>query len=344
MEKTAARRRAWIWAAAIIICAIACAGIFIASMAFKRFDSADNVRIYIPAGATVDDIRIRLGSRLKADNGFGEKVYRLWRMQNGKPGRAHGSYVVEPGMTALQASRMIKGGYQTPVKVTFNNVRTMQDLAERVCRNIEATPAQFLQACDSLLKMKGVKPENYTAMFVPDTHEFYWTAAPCTVAQRLIDAREKYWNDERRAAAQALGLSPEQAATLASIVEEETAKADERPKVARLYINRLQKGMLLQADPTVKFATGDFGLKRILSAHLKTDSPYNTYIHAGLPPGPIRVASKAGSEAVLHPARHDYVYMCAKEDFSGYHNFALTYDEHQANAARYRRALRKIGL
>lgn len=344
MEKAINRRRALVWSAGIIFIVCAGAGIWLASMALDRFDSPRSVRIYIPAGASDDDISIRLGSRLKASKGFGRNAYRLWRLQNGSARRAHGSYEIKPGMTALQVSRMLKGGHQTPVKVTFNNVRTMDDLAERVCRSLEISPRQFMQACDSLMKLRGVNPDMQPAMFIPDTHEFYWTAAPCAVVQRLLDARDRYWNSDRCSAAAALGLTPEEAATLASIVEEETAKADERPKVARLYLNRLGKGMLLQADPTVKYAVGDFGLRRILAPHLKTDSPYNTYIHPGLPPGPIRVASKAGIDAVLHPADHQNLYMCAKEDFSGYHNFARTYDEHQANAARYRRALNARGI
>jgi len=342
MEKIFKGRRKWTWAAGIIIIVCAGAGAWLASVAMKRFNNVGNVRICIPAGATSEAVSDTLRTRLGED--FGGSIYRLWSWMKGTPAKAHGSYVVAPGTSALKVSRMLKGGYQTPVKVTFNNVRTIDDLAERVCRNIEATPAQFMQACDSLMKMRGIKPELYAAMFVPDTHEFYWTAAPGTVVQRLLDAHDAYWNKERTDAASALGLTPEEVATLASIVEEETIKADERPKVARLYLNRLQKGMMLQADPTVKFAVGDFSLKRILSNHLKADSPYNTYIHAGLPPGPIRVASKAGIEATLHPATHQYIYMCAKEDFSGYHNFARTYDEHQANAARYRRALNARGI
>ncbi|MCM1452245.1 MAG: endolytic transglycosylase MltG [Clostridium sp.] len=343
MERKNWKRAAWIAAAAVLALALG-AGAWAWLTAFDKYDADQSVRIYVPAGATDYDIALRLGARLKADKGFGEKVYRLWRLQRGSAARAHGSYEIKPGMTALQVSRMLKGGHQTPVKVTFNNARTMDDLAERVCRWLEITPDQFLQACDSLLGLRGVKTEQYPAMFVPDTHEFYWTATPCSVVERLIKARDKFWTPERVEAASSLGLSPEEAATLASIVEEETAKGDERPKVAGLYLNRLEKGMLLQADPTVKFAVHDFSLKRILASHLKEESPYNTYIHPGLPPGPIRVASKAGIDAVLHPARHAYLYMCAKEDFSGYHNFASTFAEHQQNAARYRKVLNARGI
>lgn len=342
MEKFSKRRLAWTCVGFIFALAM-CAAAWLASTAFDKYEGGKPVRLYIPAGSSAYDVEIRLKSSLK-DGGFGKNAYRLWKLQRGKAAMAHGSYEVKPGMTALQVSRMIKGGRQTPVKVTFNNVRTMQDLAERVCRNLETTPADFLQSADSLLRQRGIKPEQYAAMFVPDTHEFYWTASPSLVAKRLIDARDAFWNEKRREEAATLGLTPEEASALASIVEEETAMADERPKVARLYLNRLHQGMLLQADPTVKFAVGDFSLKRILSSHLQTESPYNTYVHAGLPPGPIRIASKAGIDAVLHPASHHYLYMCAKEDFSGYHNFASTYSEHQQNASRYRRALNQRNI
>lgn len=341
MEKIFTKKRTWL-CVGIIAFILLCAAGWGALTAFARFGGGDNVRIFIPAHssaeAVADTLRSSLGEK------FGGKAALLWRMQGGKPDKAHGSYAIRQGMTALQVSRMLKGGHQTPVKVTFNNVRTMQDLAERVCKNLEITPAEFLHACDSMLLLRGVNSEQQPAMFVPDTHEFYWTASPGLVAKRLIDDRDKFWNVDRRSAASALGLTPEQVSTLASIVEEETAMSDERPKVARLYLNRLDKGMLLQADPTVKFAVGDFSLKRILSKHLQTESPYNTYIHPGLPPGPIRIASKAAIDAVLHPASHQYIYMCAKEDFSGRHNFTASFAEHQQNAARYRRALNARGI
>ena len=156
--------------------------------------------------------------------------------------------------------------------------------------------------------------------------------------------RNEWWNAERVARAHALGLTPVEVATVASIVEEETAKADERGKVARLYINRLRKGMRLQADPTVKFASRRFDLRRIAGDVLKTDSPYNTYMVQGLPPGPIRVASKSAIEAVLDAPEHDYIYMCAKNDFSGYHDFAVDYATHQANARRYQAELNKRNI
>ncbi|MDE7125694.1 MAG: endolytic transglycosylase MltG, partial [Muribaculaceae bacterium] len=172
----------------------------------------------------------------------------------------------------------------------------------------------------------------------------YWTASPAAIVENLVDVRDRFWNDSRSAKARAIGLTPAQVATVASIVEEETAKADERPLVARLYLNRLEKGMPLQADPTVKFSLGEFGLRRITGAHLKVESPYNTYKYKGLPPGPIRIADRSAIDDVLDAPRHNYIYMCAKEDFSGYHNFATDYASHANNARRYRQALDRRGI
>lgn len=160
----------------------------------------------------------------------------------------------------------------------------------------------------------------------------------------LAGYRSKFWNEERKAKAKALGLSPEEVHTIASIVEEETNKRDEQPKVARLYINRLEKGMELQSDPTLKFASGNFAARRITGPLLKTESPYNTYRNKGLPPGPIRIAEAATLDAVLSAPKHNYLYMCAKADFSGYHEFATDYARHRINAARYHRALDARGI
>ena len=179
---------------------------------------------------------------------------------------------------------------------------------------------------------------------MPDTYEFYWTATPVTLVNRLLDERDKYWDDSRRAKAAALGMTPAEVHTLASIVASESNKTDEWGKIARLYLNRISKNMPLQADPTVVFALGDFSIRRVTGTHLKVDSPYNTYTHRGLPPGPIRMVERAQLDAVLDAPAHDYLYMCAKPDFSGYHNFAKDYQRHRLNAALYYRALEARGL
>lgn len=299
-------------------------------------------RVCIPEGADSRAVADSLSAALGGD--FGAKAARVWGWMGGKPLKAHGSYLVKEGDRAIDVAHRLKNGQQSPVRVTFNNVRTLPQLAQRLSLYLEASPDQLLEACRAVLPALGYDEPNFPAAFLPDTYELYWTAKPETVVTRINSASQRFWNDDRLARAAALGLTPNEVATLASIVEEETAKADELPKVARLYLNRLDRGMLLQADPTVKFAVGDFSLRRILAKHLQAESPYNTYKHAGLPPGPIRIPSKAAIDAVLNAPAHSYIYMCAKEDFSGRHNFAATLAEHNANARRYHQALNKRGI
>ncbi len=298
-------------------------------------------RIYIPAGATSAAVRDTLVSNLGT---FGEKVARLWQLQEGNAARSHGSYVAEPGVRALPFSRAIVRGSQTPMRFTFNNMRTFGQLTARAGIRFEADSAAFAAAADSVFGGAGYTKEQYAAAVLPDTYEFYWTADPALVLTTIMNYRDDFWTDSRRAAADSLGLTPVDVATIASIVEEETNKSDELGKVARLYINRLHRGMLLQADPTVKFALGDFGLRRISGTHLNVDSPYNTYRNDGLPPGPIRIAEAATLDAVLNAPEHDFLYMCARADFSGYHDFAKDYNRHRINAARYHRALAARGI
>lgn len=297
--------------------------------------------VYIPENSTPAAIR---DSLLKVDEDFGGRVFRLWELTGGRPESTRGAYLFPRGTKAISAARAISKGHQTPVKVTFNNLRTVDQLAERVATKMEFTPDDFLAACDSILPPAGFKKAEYAAAFLPDSYEFYWTAPASKVVSTLLDYRNRFWNDSRRAQADKLGLTPTGVATIASIVEEETGKTDEQPTVARLYINRLQRNMPLQADPTVKFAVGDFSLRRIGARHLAVESPYNTYKHPGLPPGPIRIPEKATIERVLSAQPHDYIYMCAKEDFSGRHNFATDFATHKRNAARYQAALNRRGI
>ncbi len=300
------------------------------------------VRVYVDGDKGPEALRDSLEGALGKE--YGNAVYDLWGKIADKSRIRTGSYAVKPGDKAYTLAKRLRNGQQDPVKLTFNNLRLMSDLADRVGAQLHMTPAQFAAAVDSVLSARGVAKEMQPAYFLPDTYEFYWTASPATVVDRLLSYHDKYWNEERTAKAAKLNLSPEQVAVVASIVEEETAMSDERPKVARLYLNRLSKGIKLQADPTVKYAVGDFGLRRILNRHLAVDSPYNTYKYEGLPPGPIRIPSGRTLDAVLDAPDHDYMFMCAKEDFSGYHNFAVDFATHQANARRYQQELNKRGI
>lgn len=331
-------------ALALLVTAVAIPVAVISYLCFFALNSysGEETMVYIPRDATKIQIRDSLKARLGSSDGT--RVYMIWKLSGGRERTAHGAYGVEPGQSALSIARRIKNGRQTPVKASFTSVRTLQDLARRVTRTLEITPEEFLEACDKVLPDSGFTREQYPAAFLPDSYEFFWSAGGETVVRRLLEYRNRFWTPERIAAAKRLGLTKVDVATVASIVEEETAKTDERPKVARLYLNRLHDGMRLQADPTVKFAVGDFTLRRITEKHLNVKSPYNTYQVNGLPPGPIRVADAATLDAVLNAPAHPYIYMCAKPDFSGYHDFATDYATHKANAARYRAELNRRGI
>lgn len=296
-----------------------------------------DVMIYIPQTATEASIKDTLKTRL--GNAMGNRVYMLWQLQGGSPSHSHGAYMASDGMSAGRLSHRIASGAQTPVRVMFNGTRTLDKLADQLTGNLELSPEDFLKACDKVLTDSGLTRPEFPAAFIPDTYEFYWTITPEQLVSRLYSQRNKFWAGTRLQKAKDAGLTPVQVATVASIVEEETAKADERPKVARLYLNRLNRGMRLQADPTVKFAVGDFSIRRVLHSHLTVDSPYNTYMNKGLPPGPIRIVEAATIDAVLNAPRHDYIYMCAREDFSGYHNFSTEFSQHRQNATNYQAEL-----
>ncbi len=257
-----------------------------------------------------------------------------------------GRYAVTPDMTVYDLVRDLRSGNQVPVKLKFNNIRTKSDLSKRISDQLMLSDESLhnklddINTCESL----GFTPENIVAMFIPNTYDIYWDIDLNDFLQRMKKEYSRFWDEKRTAKAKEMGLSPIQVSTLASIVEEECTFSDEYSIVCGLYLNRLHTGQPLQADPTVKFAVGDFSLRRILNKHLEVNSPYNTYLHTGLPPGPIRVPSIKGIDAVLNYDKNDYLYMCAKEDFSGRHNFAKTYGEHQVNAARYRNALNQRGI
>jgi UPF0755 protein len=254
-----------------------------------------------------------------------------------KPGR----YVIKQDMTNMQVLKILRSGKQEPVRITFNNVRLIRDLAEKITKNLNMTPDEFQAALINFTMNNkyGFTKDNVMAMFIPNTYEVYFNIAPAALVNKMYQQYDAFWNDARKAKAKELGLTPIEVSTLAAIVQAETIKAEEAPIIAGLYLNRLKKGIALQADPTLVFAVGDFSLKRILNEHKQFDSPYNTYLHPGLPPGPINLPEISSIDAVLNYFHSDYYYMCAKEDFSGRHNFTNSYEEHMSNAIRYQRAL-----
>lgn len=304
--------------------------------------SGEKCRLFVDASngekALCDSLKKTLGEE------YGGRVYEVWSKIAEPERLKSGSYVIEPGEEAWRFARRIKNRQQDPINITFNNLRNVEQLAARLDEQLLVDSLALHAAIDSILREQGVNKTNYVAHFFPNTYEVYWTESAENIVSRITGHYTQFWNEERLAKAKKLNLSPEEVSTLASIVEEETNKRDERPKVARLYLNRLNIGMKLQADPTVKYAVGDFTLRRILNKHLEVNSPYNTYKHQGLPPGPIRMPEAATLDAVLNAPQHKYIYMCAKEDFSGYHNFAVDFATHQANARKYQAALNRRGI
>jgi UPF0755 protein len=252
-----------------------------------------------------------------------------------------GRFILRRGMTNLQAIKILKTGKQEPVKVTFSYVRLTEELAEKLTKNIGVTPSEFADALDEFVanNRDGFTKENVRCMFLPNTYEVYFNIQPSALVAKMHEEYISFWNEKRLAKAKELGLSAIEVSILASIVQAETLKQDEAPLVAGLYLNRLKKDIALQADPTLVYASGDFTLKRVLNGHKQINSPYNTYKYPGLPPGPINIPQIASIDAVLNYTKSKYYYMCAKEDFSGYHNFAENLSDHNNNARRYQKAL-----
>ncbi len=272
----------------------------------------------------------------------------LAKLMDYDKGVKDGRYTLKANMTNIEAIRYLRLGLQEPVKVTFNNVRLISDLSEKITKNLEMTPEQFEAALvDFAMTNKyGFNKDNVMCMFIPNTYEAYYNSSPKQLIEKMHNEYEKFWNTERQDKAALLKLTPIEVSILASIVQAENTRGDEARTIAGLYINRLKQGVPLQADPTLVYASGDFSLKRVLNVHKESNSPYNTYKYAGLTPGPINLPEINAIDGVLNYEKHDYLYMCAKEDFSGRHNFASTLAEHNKNAERYRTALtreQKIG-
>ncbi len=257
-----------------------------------------------------------------------------------------GRFKIKPGECAITVLKHLKSGMQDPVRLTIPTVRTIEKLSAKLSDKLMVDSAEITNALkDSVICSKyGYDTCTVICMFVPNTYDFYWNIPMEDLLERMQKESRTFWNDERKKKAEVLNLTETEVMTLASIVDEETANNEEKPMIAGMYYNRLKQDMPLQADPTVKFALKDFEARRIYHKMLTADSPYNTYKYTGLPPGPIRIPSIAGIDAVLNMVKHDYLYMCAKEDFSGTHNFAVTYAEHKQNAKKYTEALNKRGI
>lgn len=333
-----------------IIALIILSGMCVCGYTYKKYvkDPIGNtdatIQVYITPHMSKDSLYHTLATQIAADKA--QSIVDIMYRDEYDPATRKGYFELKGSTSIYRAARRLVAGSQTPIKFTFNNLRTIEQFAERVdeCFYMSGDSLSAILNSQESCNAYGFDTETIKAMFLPDTYEFYWTVTPQRFVERMHEYYAQFWNDERMTKAQKAGLSPLEVSTLASIVEEETAMRDEMPIVAGLYINRLRRGIPLQADPTVKYAVGDFTLRRILNKHLETPSPYNTYLNTGLPPAPIRIPSKAAIEAVLNYRTHNYLYMCAKEDFSGYHNFATTLSEHNRNAARYHSVLNRRGI
>lgn len=302
------------------------------------------VGINIPTGSNFQQLKAILYS-----NGLiiHRKNFEWWANQKKLPTLVKpGHYVVNPKMSNKDLVYMFRSGRQTPVDVTFNNVRDIYQLSGIIGHQIEPDSLSLIKLLTDSAYIARLGFNKYTipSMFIPNTYEVFWTIKPKAFVERMHQEYEKFWNKKRRAQADSIGLTPEKVSILASIIDKETNKVEEMPKIASVYLNRLDKGWRLQADPTVVFALGDYSIRRVLNEQKRVNSPYNTYRHRGLPPGPICIPSIASIEAVLKPANTKYLYFCAKDDFSGYHVFAKTNRQQQLNADKYQKALDKLKI
>jgi len=300
--------------------------------------------LYIRTGSTYDAVIHQLISdRVLEDiGGFEWLAKRLKYPENVRPGR----YVLTKGMTNKDIIRKLRIGDQDPVRIHFSKFRKKSDLAGFVSKKLETDSAELMVLLNdtAFLDKHSLTPETAISIFLSDSYEFYWNTSALQLVERMMREFGDYWSSGRVEDAREQGVSPVEAIVVASIVEEETNNDEEKPRIAGVYLNRLRKGMKLQADPTVKFAVQNFTLRRVLTRHIHFDSPYNTYIYEGLPPGPICTPSKKSIEAVLDAESHDYIFFCANGDGSGTHLFAETYKEHQSNARKYRRVLNENGI
>lgn len=297
--------------------------------------------IYIPSDADYKDVtNILYKSNLIINRASFEWVAEKKNYANHvKPGK----YKIQPDMSNNALVNLLRSGRQVPVKLVFNKVRVKERFASIIANQIEMDSASLVDKLydATFLKKYDKNVETAMTLFIPNTYELYWNTTADDFVERMFVEYERFWSKSRVKKASQLNMTPEEVTILASIVEEETIKIDEKPAVAGVYLNRLRKRMRLQADPTVRFAVGDFEIKRILNKHLEIDSPYNTYRHAGLPPGPICIPTISSIDAVLNYDKHNYIYFCAKDDFSGYHAFAKTLKQHNQNAKKYRAALNR---
>lgn len=299
--------------------------------------------VYIPLNSTYSQVMDSVATAVGDMASFKKVAQRAGLQEVFKPGR----YVFTPDKTNKELVRMLRMGWETPMMLTLSgNIRSLEKLSGILGKRLAADSTSFMEhfSNEQVWAGNGFGKQTFMAMFLPNTYEVYWTITPEKFVERMKKEYDRFWSDERLAKAAKAGLTPEEVSILASIVCEETNFAPEMPRVAGVYMNRLKRGMKLDADPTVKFALNDPGIKRILFRHLKVDSPYNTYLYAGLPPGPITIPSIKGIDAVLNYENHNYLYFCANASMDGTHKFARNLVEHNRNAREYQAALNRLKI
>lgn len=342
------RKNSGIW---VVLCILVAAIVLGAWWVYRSgFELTEPTYIYIDTDDNVDSIAQKIERQAKPEN---MRVFHLYAgVLNLKDKIRTGRYEVTSEQTMLNFIRDVRNHNEKPIMLVVPSTRTMAQMAGKLANQLMADSASIAQYLNdkSNIKELGYTKETFPGIFIPNTYEVYWDVSIQKLMERMQKEHVAFWNEERTTKLKEVSeyageeMTKEKVITLASIVDSETANNGEKPTIAALYMNRLRKQMALQSDPTVIFAIGDFTIRRVLHEHLKVESPYNTYRNIGLPPGPIRVPSIAGIEAVLNHDKNDYIYMCAKEDFSGTHNYAVSYGEHLLNAARYVKALNERGI
>lgn len=329
---------------ALVIIVVAGTGINYYLKYFKPNVTGNTEYLYIPTGSDFKDVY----SIISSENMVKDTLSFLNAAQNmDYPVKVKaGRYRLTKDMGNRSLINMLKAGNQEPVRISFQNVRLKHTLAGMISKKIESDSASISQLLDSaaFVEKYGFNTDNVYTMFIPNSYEIYWNSDPEKFFLRMHDEYLKFWKADRKAKAAAINLSQTEVSILASIVDSEALNDSEMPRIAGLYMNRLRKGMRLEADPTVIFAANDFTIRRVLNKHLRINSPYNTYLNTGLPPGPITMPSINAIDAVLNYEKHDFIYMCAKEDFSGYHNYASNLIQHLQNARKFQEALNKRNI
>jgi UPF0755 protein len=331
-------KKFWIALVVIIVLSLAGTGIFYYLRFFGPNVTDKQQYLYIKTGSTLDDVFKTINEQgiVKDTTSFLQSAQSM-KYVKVKPGK----YRLKSGMSNRNFINMLKSGNQEPVTLAFHNIRLKDQFAGFVSKKIEADSVSILRLLDSakFAEQYGFTTDNIYTVFIPNTYQIYWNTTPEKLFKRMYANYEKFWTPERKQKAAALKLTPQEVSVLASVVDAEALHDDEMPVIAGLYLNRLNKGMKLQSDPTVIFAVNDFTIKRVLNRDLLTNSPYNTYMYKGLPPGPIMMPSVNAINAVLDYKKTDYLYMCAKADFSGNHAFATNEADHRVNAKAFQQAL-----